>query len=395
MISIMFRSMLKFVKKKASGTNSLQNVEISRPTNLIVSKHKLVRTDTDFILVMEDDKIIGILDKRDLELAVVPTDIAPSLSSISPPSSSVLPTDSQTYLAPDSIRSIGERTPLPLSSPTGVSPSQYKTLPAGFGAKHQSNIPRFQWQSSQNNMTSYGEQGSSYRSTSVEQLFSPPILSANGRNRSESALRPQGSHKYDTISFSPSSNQFPGSSSAQCNVEIRLGDDRTPPPPPNRAPPAPLSFTRCHNTIVHPECSFQLDYTEVQTVSVEDPDLKDMSLEEMRRHAEDIESYIQDQVKQQWSQQKNETEKWIEQIAGKVAKTETMNTIRLEMTNKKRPSLSQAFLPFESDTSSQSTDPTDPEPHNGYEKLYTSRDKAVIKRQGTNESEGDIEDMRF
>lgn len=104
---------------------------------------------------------------------------------------------------------------------------------------------------------------------------------------------------------------------------------------------------------------------------------------------------FQDQVKQQWSQQKNETEKWIEQIAGKVAKTETMNTIRLEMTNKKRPSLSQAFLPFESDTSSQSTDPTDPEPHNGYEKLYTSRDKAVIKRQGTNESEGDIEDMRF
>lgn len=52
-------------------------------------------------------RIIGILDKRDLELAVVPTDIAPSLSSISPPSSSVLPTDSQTYLAPDSIRSIG------------------------------------------------------------------------------------------------------------------------------------------------------------------------------------------------------------------------------------------------------------------------------------------------
>lgn len=58
MLACVFRKMMKFVKKKtaAAATSSQQAVEISRPSNLIVSKHKLVRTDGDFILIMQDDK---------------------------------------------------------------------------------------------------------------------------------------------------------------------------------------------------------------------------------------------------------------------------------------------------------------------------------------------------
>lgn len=127
--------------------------------------------------------------------------------------------------------------------------------------------------------------------TSVEQLFSPPIPT-NTRNRSETALQPQGSHKYDTITFSPGV-QAPGSSSAHCNVEIRLGDERTPPPP-TRAPPAPLTMSPCHCAVVLPEENLPvLDYTAVQTMSVEDPEIAAMSLDDMRKHAEDFECFIQ------------------------------------------------------------------------------------------------------
>ncbi|EGT55358.1 hypothetical protein CAEBREN_20403 [Caenorhabditis brenneri] len=394
--------MLKFVKKKtsASATSPQSAVEISRPSNLIVSKHKLVRTDGDFILIMEDEKVIGILDKRDLELAVVPTVHPPQLpppSSISPQSSATSSPQSQAYLIPaSSSRSAAEVEVPQLSSPVGVTPSKYKTLPATLPSKQQTAL--FPWQISQSTINGYGPIGpvAHFRSTSVEQLFSPPIPTSppapsfsSGRNRAESTLQPQGSHKYDTITFAPGV-QLPGSSSAQCNVEIHLGDDRTPPPPPNRAPPAPMSFSPCQCVVVYPE---KLEFTEVQSVSVEDPEIAEMSLEEMRKHAEDIESYIQGQVQTRWTQEREETERWIKNIAGKVAKDETLNTIRMEMTSRKRPSLSHAFDQFPS--SIPSSAPSDPDPHNGYERLYVSRSNSPVKRQATHESDGDFEDIRF
>uniref|UniRef100_A0A1I7U772 MSP domain-containing protein n=1 Tax=Caenorhabditis tropicalis TaxID=1561998 RepID=A0A1I7U772_9PELO len=379
--------MLKFVKKKASAATSPQQaVEISRPSNLIVSKHKLVRTDGDFILIMEDDKMIGYLDKKDLDLVSIPTVHPPPLpgSSISQPSSATSSPQSQSYLIPASgSRSADIDVPV-LSSPVGVTPNKYKTLPTVLPSKQQS--PLFQWQFTQNSVNI----DPSYRSTSVEQLFSPPIPTSTSRNRSDSTFQQQGNHKYDTITFAPAV-QIPGSSSAQCNVEIRLGDDRAPPPPPNRAPPAPMSFSPCQSVVVYPE---KLDFTEVQTVSVEDPDLAEMTLEEMRKHAEDIESYIQGQVQVKWTQEREQTERWIKNIAGKVAKDETINTIRLEMSSRKRPSLSHVFDQFQSPCPSIA--PSDPDPNNGYEKLYISRDGSIVRRSSNAESDnGDIEDIRF
>ncbi|KAF1749944.1 hypothetical protein GCK72_016489 [Caenorhabditis remanei] len=395
--------MLKFVKKKtgAATTPPPPAVEISRPSNLIVSKHRLVRTDGDFILIMEDEKVIGLLDKRDLELAVVPTFDAPSrrISTTSTPPTTSSSPQSQAYLIPTSSSSnrsaVGEVDVVPLlSSPIGISPNKYKTLPAGaFSSKQQQQQqPWLQWQFSQNH--DFNEPISNYKSTSVEQLFSPPIPTP--RNRSESTLQAQGSHKYDTITFA----QPNVSSSAQCNVEIRLGDDRTPPPPPNRAPPVPLCYTPCLSAVFVP--ADNLDYTQVQSVSVEDPDLAEMTLDEMRKHAEDIESYIQGQVQEKWCQEKAQTEKWIENIAGRVAKAETMNTIKLEMSSRKRPSLSHAFDQFKE--SCPSLAPSDPDPNNGYERLYyssrdvsrnVSRNVSPVRRQFSAESDGDIEDIRF
>ncbi|PIC26961.1 hypothetical protein B9Z55_019370 [Caenorhabditis nigoni] len=414
--------MLKFVKKKTTSATSpppAPPIEISRPSNLIVSKHKLVRTEGDFILVVEDDKVVGILDKRDLELAVVPTVHSPprpvsttlsSTSSVSSPQSPpyLVPTSSNRsasvvvaatatgislpqlqVLYQNSNKNVFSEVGVPtLSSPVGISPSKYKTLPAGFSAKQQS--PLFQWQFSQG---SFGLDSSStssnYKSTSVEQLFSPPIPT---RNRSESTLQPQGSQKYDTITFAPAVQLPSNSASAQCNVEIHLGDDRSLPPPPSRAPPVPLSYSPCLCAVVHPD--EQLDFTEVQSVSVEDLEIAAMSYEEVRKTAEDIESYIQGQIQEKWCQDRAQTEKWIEKIAGRVAKTETINTIKVEMSSRKRPSLSQVF--DKSKSSCSSIAPSDPEPHNDYERLFFSREKLPTERQNSTESEGgDIEDIRF
>ncbi|CAI2354996.1 unnamed protein product [Caenorhabditis sp. 36 PRJEB53466] len=390
MLDTAFRRMLKWIQKKPA-TSPQQTVDISRPTNLVVSKHKLVRTDGDFILIMEGEKVIGLLDKRDLDMVVVQPNRAggappqfpapPPPSSISPPPIPTPPALNP-YLMPSGSRNSESAS---LTSPLGITSGKYRTLPPGFASKQQFTTPHFQWNMSE------GAEPLHFKAASIGDLFSPIITSSTNKDRprAETGLHPQGSHKYETVFFPPIVTNS-NSASARCNVEIHLGDERCPPPP-NRTPPMPLTMSPCRSVTAF--FAEELDFTEVQSVSVHDPDLAAMSMEELRKHAEEFDSFIEDQIQQKWSKEKAETERWIQEIAGNVAKKETIDTIRGAIGKKRRPSIYEIFQPrLESPLS---PDPTDPEPNNDYEKLYVSKQDASVKIQSTHDSDCEIEDIRF
>uniref|UniRef100_A0A8R1I1R7 Uncharacterized protein n=1 Tax=Caenorhabditis japonica TaxID=281687 RepID=A0A8R1I1R7_CAEJA len=384
--------MMKFVKKKTATSPQQQVIEISKPTNLIVSKHRLVRTDGDMILIIEGNKVIGLVDKKDLEGSL--SQIVP-VQSISPPASLNSPLESSSRSD-----TIDELPPLP--SPVGTTPLSYQRRPTGLFATQHSSPPMLSGSRLLDNLnftSSEDHDGYIQKSTSVEQLFSTPMTPRN-RNRSETALQPQGSHKYDTIAY------IPGSS--QCNGQSRLDDERCPPPP-TRAPPAPLAMSPVLCTIVEPneKC---LDYTEVQTVSVQVPQVENTAMEDLRmNYAEDLDSFIEEQAMKKWNEEREKTERWIRQIAGEVAKDEARNTIRgvlLQNGPKKTRSSVKDVFQHNSDASSSLNssvvqDPLDPEPKNEYEWLYVSKTKTPplshshMSRQSTQESDGDTTDTRF